>query len=48
MQSLKSTDEVAVVRKHNAQWTIVQVNGQVGYVLTRELSMSKNQKKAGK
>jgi len=38
LKSLKSTDEVVVIRKHNANWTIVTVNGQVGYVLTSELT----------
>jgi uncharacterized protein YgiM (DUF1202 family) len=37
LRSLKSTDELVVIRKHNAQWSIVTVNGQVGYVLTSEL-----------
>ncbi len=38
VKSLKTTDEVAIVRKHNAQWTIVTVNDAVGYVLTSELT----------
>jgi uncharacterized protein YgiM (DUF1202 family) len=38
LRSLKSTDEVMVVRKHNAHWSIVNVEGQVGYVLTSELT----------
>ena len=37
LKSLKSTDELVVIRKHNAQWSIVTVDGQVGYVLTSEL-----------
>ena len=37
LRSLKSTDELVIIRKHNANWTIVTVNGQVGYVLTSEL-----------
>ena len=37
LRSLKSTDEVMVVRKHNSHWSIVTVDGQVGYVLTSEL-----------
>jgi uncharacterized protein YgiM (DUF1202 family) len=41
LRSLKSTDEVMVVRKHNAHWTIVTVDGQVGYVLTSELKAAK-------
>ena len=41
VRSLKSTDELVVIRKHNAQWSIVTVEGQVGYVLTSELSQAK-------
>jgi hypothetical protein len=37
LKSLKGTDDLVVIRKHNAQWTIVTVDGQVGYVLTSEL-----------
>lgn len=49
VQSLKSTDQVALVRKHNANWSIVTVNGEVGYVLTSELTLTKQDKKgAGK
>jgi len=44
LKSLKSTDEIVVVRKHNAHWTIVTVNGEVGYVLTTELTMKKDVK----
>jgi uncharacterized protein YgiM (DUF1202 family) len=39
LRSLKSTDEVQVVRKHNNFWSIVRVEGQVGYVLTSELAL---------
>jgi len=42
LKALKSTDEIMVVRKHNANWTIVTVNGEVGYVLTSELIMKKD------
>jgi hypothetical protein len=42
LKSLKSTDELVVVRKHNALWTIVTVDGQVGYVLTSELSPARD------
>jgi uncharacterized protein YgiM (DUF1202 family) len=42
LRALKSTDQLAVIRKHNANWTIVTVNGQVGYVLTSELTLNKN------
>jgi hypothetical protein len=38
LKSLKSTDEIVVVRHYNSSWTIVTVNGQVGYVLTAELA----------
>ncbi len=44
VKALKSTDEVTVVRKHNANWTIVMVNGEVGYVLTTELAIQKEVK----
>ncbi len=44
LKSLRSTDDLVVVRKHNANWTIVTVNGQVGYVLTSELTMKKDVK----
>ena len=41
VKSLMSTDEVQVIRKHNNQWTIVTVDGKVGYVLTSELVQPK-------
>jgi uncharacterized protein YgiM (DUF1202 family) len=41
LRSLKSTDEVLVIRKHNSNWSIVSVEGPVGYVLTSELSQPK-------
>lgn len=44
MKSLKSTDEIIVVRKHNANWTIITVDGQAGYVLTSELMQPQNHK----
>ncbi len=44
LKALKSVDEVLVMRKHNANWTIVSVNGEVGYVLTSELTMKKDVK----
>lgn len=37
VKSLMSNDEVQIIRKHNNQWTIVTVEGKVGYVLTSEL-----------
>jgi len=42
LKSLKSTDELVIIRKHNANWTIVTVNGQVGYVLTSELTQKRD------
>jgi uncharacterized protein YgiM (DUF1202 family) len=42
LKSLKSTDELVVLRKHNAQWTIVTLDDQVGYVLTSELTLKKD------
>ena len=42
LMSLKSTDEVVVIRKHNANWTIVTINGQVGYVLSSELTQKRD------
>ena len=38
LKALKSTDEIVVVRRYNSNWSIVMVNGQVGYVLTAELA----------
>jgi uncharacterized protein YgiM (DUF1202 family) len=43
VRSLTSTDEVAVVRRYNKLWTIVVINGQVGYMLTSELAQAKPQ-----
>lgn len=41
LKALKQTDEVVVVRKHNAHWSIVTVGEVVGYVLTSELRQAK-------
>ncbi|MDB5263368.1 MAG: hypothetical protein JWQ14_2651 [Adhaeribacter sp.] len=41
LKNLKSTDELVVVRRHNANWTIVTLNNEVGYVLTSELTLKK-------
>ena len=41
VESLKSTDEVTYVREFNKTWSIVQINGKVGYVLTSELVSEK-------
>jgi len=44
VKSLKSADEIAVIRKHNANWTLVSLDGEVGYVVTSELTTSKTPK----
>jgi uncharacterized protein YgiM (DUF1202 family) len=44
LRALKSTDDVLVIRKHNTTWSIVSVNGQVGYVLTSEIYQPKEVK----
>jgi uncharacterized protein YgiM (DUF1202 family) len=44
LRALKSTDEVMMIRKHNNNWSIVLVDGQVGYVLTSELIHAKESK----
>lgn len=44
LRSLKSSDELVVIRKHNAQWSIVTVGDQVGYVLTSELRQAREVK----
>ncbi len=41
LKALKSGDEIVVVRRYNSHWTIVTVDGQVGYVLTSELAQAK-------
>ena len=46
VKALKNSEELFVVRKHNTNWTIVQVDGKVGYVLTSELSKFKTEKSA--
>jgi uncharacterized protein YgiM (DUF1202 family) len=48
LRSLKSTDEVMMVRKHNSIWSIVNVEGQVGYVLTSELTRPERMKTKAK
>lgn len=37
VKSLATTDTVSYVRKFNDNWSIVTINGEVGYVLTSEL-----------
>lgn len=41
LDSLQTTDTVTYIRKFNQHWSIVQVNDQVGYVLTSELVSEK-------
>ncbi len=41
VKALKSSDELVVVRKFNNYWSIVTVDGEVGYVLTSELAQPK-------
>jgi uncharacterized protein YgiM (DUF1202 family) len=41
LDSLETTDPVTYIRKFNNQWSIVQLNGQVGYMLTSELVSEK-------
>jgi hypothetical protein len=38
IKSLSTQDRIEVVRKFNAQWTIVLVDDQVGYVLHSEIA----------
>jgi hypothetical protein len=42
LRSLQSNDEIQYVRPYNQSWSIILVDGQVGYVLTSELGMAKN------
>ena len=44
VKSLKSTDDIVVIRKHNANWTLVSLDGEVGYVVTSELTTGKTPK----
>jgi hypothetical protein len=41
LDSLQTTATVTYIRKFNQHWSIVQVNGHVGYVLTSELVSEK-------
>ena len=43
LHSLNSTDEIVVMRKFNSNWSMVTINGQVGYMLTSELAQAKPQ-----
>jgi uncharacterized protein YgiM (DUF1202 family) len=38
LETLNTNDRVEFVRKHNAQWGIITVNGKTGYVLLSELA----------
>jgi uncharacterized protein YgiM (DUF1202 family) len=41
LDSLDTSDAVTYIRKFNDQWSIVEVKGQVGYMLTSELVSEK-------
>ena len=43
LRALNTSDEIVVVRKYNNHWSIVTINGQVGYMLTSELAQAKTQ-----
>jgi hypothetical protein len=43
LKALTNSDEIVVVRKYNNQWSIITINGQVGYILTSELTQAKPQ-----
>ena len=43
LKALTSSDEIVVVRKFNNNWSIVTINGQVGYMLTSELAQAQPQ-----
>ncbi len=43
LKALQSTDEIKFVRRFNSSWSILLVNGQVGYVLTAEIGQAKAQ-----
>ena len=45
LRALKSTDDVMLLRQHNNTWSIVSVDGQVGYVLTSEIYQPKKLRK---
>jgi len=48
LETLNTTDRIAFVRKHNAQWGIVTINGKTGYVLLSELANLKVAKATSK
>ncbi len=43
LKALTRADEIVVVRKYNSNWSIVTINGQVGYMLTSELALAQPQ-----
>jgi len=48
LETLSTSDKVEFVRKHNAQWGIVSVNGKTGYVLLSEIAQLKTEKTEAK
>jgi uncharacterized protein YgiM (DUF1202 family) len=41
LDSLETSDTVTLIRKFNDQWSIVEANGKIGYMLTSELVSEK-------
>ncbi|AKQ47208.1 hypothetical protein TH63_18680 [Rufibacter radiotolerans] len=44
MRLLNPEDEIIVMREQNRQWTLVQIDGEGGYVLTSYLKAKKGKK----
>ncbi|MBC3540708.1 hypothetical protein ACFSC6_12530 [Rufibacter sediminis] len=44
MRLLGSEDEIIVMRKQNQEWTLVQIDGEAGYVLSSYLKAKKVKK----
>ena len=44
MRLLGSEDEIIVMRKQNNDWSLVQIDGEAGYVLNSYLKAKKNKK----
>ncbi|WP_205503600.1 hypothetical protein [Rufibacter psychrotolerans] len=44
MRLLNPEDEIIVMRKQNHEWTLVQIDGEAGYVLTSYLKAKKAKK----
>ncbi|MFB9863131.1 hypothetical protein [Rufibacter immobilis] len=44
MRLLNPDDEIIVMRKQNQQWTLVQIEGEAGYVASSYLRAKKNKK----